>query len=266
MFNKMNARWLAIAFAVLLLVALFVFFINDDKKDQSFKSELTDFNVEEVDKMNIFQPNGADPLYFEKNAEGIWTVMEGDNAYNASEQKMVNMLNSLKDLKAKRLAAKGEKSWSKYDVNDSLAIRVEVLSGNKGLAHVYIGKFKYSQAPAQAQNPYQQGQGTMTNFVRLAEEEEVYVTDGFLKMTFQGDVESFRNQIVTELKKEDIGQINVETFGNGFSLKKNDDAWLMDGIAAESILPTPSRLRNFETVFLVYDPESFRGESKKSYL
>lgn len=229
----MNTKWLAIAFAILLVSVLFVFFFRNDKNNQSFKSELTKFEVERVDEMHIYPSNNGEPMHFLKTDEGNWKLSVENNTYNASAQKLTAMLNSIASLKAKRLAAKREKSWPKFDVNDSLAVRVEVKADNESLAHIFIGKFKFSQAP-QSNNPYQRNQGSMTSFVRLDGEDEVYAVEGFLKMTFEGDVISFRDQKVINVNKNEIGRIDVTNYGERFTLQKNEDTWLLDGIAADS--------------------------------
>lgn len=232
MFNRINIKTLSIVFGVLLIVVLLSQLLGNGHKNQSFNSQLTDFNVDQVNGVVIIPKVNGEEVRFEKQGQN-WMVSQGDQTFNADNKQIANMLESIAHLKAKRLASKNESGWEKYKVTDSLAVQVDVSGDDGELAHLYIGKFSYSQPP-KSQNPYQQNQGVMTSFVRLADEEETYAVDGFLKMSFDKDIKNYRDQSIINIPKDEIAQVKVVQPNGNFLLKKSGDLWMMDGVAADS--------------------------------
>ena len=107
------------------------------------------------------------------------------------------------------------------------------MGAKKALADVYIGKFSYTQ-PAQPANPYQRPQGTMSTFVRLNGEKEVYAVDGYLSMTFNRSITDYRDSKVLQVQKDKIQQISVTNPGGNYTLTHNNDLWMIDGLQTDS--------------------------------
>jgi hypothetical protein len=75
----------------------------------------------------------------------------------------------------------------------------------------------------------------MTSYVRVEGENEVYAVDGFLKMSYQADVNSYRNKLLVNVDKNDISRLVFKYPENvQFTLNKSEDQWLMDGEKADS--------------------------------
>jgi len=232
MFNRINMKSVSVIFGVLLVLVLISLFIGNDRKNSSFKSQLTDFVVDEAKEIVIIPKLDGEEIRLEKEGE-IWKVKQAGQTFNADDVQVNNMLKSIAHMKAKRLASKSEKGWKKYEVNDSLAVQVEVNGDSGPLAHLYIGKFSFSQSP-QSKYSNQQSRGVMTNFVRLAGEDETYAVDGYLQMAFNRDLKNYRDQHVVNIPKDEIEQVKVDQPGGGFVLKKSGDVWMIDGVAADS--------------------------------
>jgi hypothetical protein len=232
MFNKLNSKHLLIVFAVLLGMVLISLIGKNNKKNQSFKSELTDFDTATVTSVSIFPKSGGDLITLEKK-NGRWMVVDKNGSYSADAFQIKNILGSISSMKAIRLAAKGKDRWQEFEVTDSLGTRVKVNSGKKTLADIYIGKFSYKQANG---NPYmQRQQGTMTSFVRLSAEKNIYAVDGFLSMTFNRSVSEFRNRTISTIDKNSISRIQFSQPNDNFSIIKNGNIWMIDGLNADSI-------------------------------
>jgi len=265
MFNKISIKTLSIVFGILLIGVLLNQIVGNGHKNQSFKSQLTDFDIDQVSEIVIKPKMGGEEVLFEKKGQN-WMVSQTEQTFNADNKQIANMLESIAHLKAKRLASKSENGWKKYEVTDSLAVQVEVNGDNGELANLYIGKFSYSQPP-QSQNPYQQNQGVMTSFVRLADEDETYAVDGFLKMSFNKDIKNYRDQSVINIPKNEIAQVKVVQPNGDFVLKKSGDLWLMDGLAADSAATAQyiSKLANLKSRdFLA--PEQFSAPNSNYVL
>jgi hypothetical protein len=199
---------------------------------RSFKSELSQFDPSAVSQFHIYPKAGGERISFRKSGER-WTVSDASGAFNADGAQVDRMLQSISGLRALRLAAREKEDWKKYEVSDSLGIRVEVLDGEKEVADLVLGRFSYAQ-PSGPVNPYQQQQGTMTTYVRLNKEKEVYAVDGFLAMSFNGQLKSFRDPRVLQLATSDMQRISISGMGPDFSLVHQDSLWLLNGVEADS--------------------------------
>lgn len=236
MFNKVSVKNLTIVFIVLLALVAFDSMIGTDKLDRSFSSELTSFDSASVTQI-IVHPKGGDKSFSFEKQNNRWLIVNENGKHNADHSQINSMITSLYGLKAKRLAAKSKDKWTKYELDDSLSIRVELKGAEGMLADIYVGKFSYTQPPRQAQqNPYmqQRQQGIMTSYVRIGNEEDVYAVDGFLSMTFGRRPEDFRDSRLLHTEKDSIARISFDLAGNTYQLVKNDSIWMVNGLLADS--------------------------------
>jgi len=112
---------------------------------------------------------------------------------------------------------------------------VQVEAGKKHATDLYIGKFSYSQPPQQAMSPYGgRQQGTMTSYVRLAGEKEVFAVEGFLRMMFSRSASEFRDRTLLQVSGNELSRIAIQTPGEQFSLTKSENNWMVHGLLADS--------------------------------
>lgn len=232
MFNRFKVRNLYVVFGILLVLVVFTALPGNQHRARSFKSELSQFDPATVNQFHIYPKAGGERISFRKS-DNSWTVFDASGEYNADGTQVDRMLESISDLRALRLAAREKDAWEKYEVTDSLGIRVEVLEGEKEMADLILGKFSYAQ-PSGPVNPYQQQQGTMTTYLRLNKEKEVYAVNGFLAMSFSGQVNNFRDRKVLQLNENDLQSISISGGGSDFALVHQDSLWLLNGVEADS--------------------------------
>ncbi len=233
MFNKTNTKQLVIAFVVLLALVLIGVPLSNKKKSHSFNSDITAFDTAFVKSFTIYPKAGGDLITFTRK-ENNWFVADKSGEFNADNKGVENMLVTLSHIKAKKLVANKKDSWKKYEVTDSLGTRVKVTGDKKALADIVVGKFSYTQAKQPSNNPYQRQQGTMTSFVRLTKDKEVYGVDGYLSMNFNRSIKDFRDNEIIQLKKENISSISMTGPKGSYTLSNSDSLWLADGIEADS--------------------------------
>jgi hypothetical protein len=143
-------------------------------------------------------------------------------------------------MKSERVAATEETKWKEYEVTDSTATRIMLYNDSKLLVDLYVGKFNYVQPPqGQAQqNPYQQqSKGKMSTYVRPAGDKEVYVVEGFIKMSIQANVNTYRDKTLFASNKDDLTKIAFN-YPNGerFILSKEGTKWFLNGQPTDSVL------------------------------
>ncbi len=228
MFKKMNIKSLTIVFVVLLAIVVLLRISENKKGERSFRKDLVNFDVANVSGISIIPKADKEQVNLTRQAVG-WKVGNTDKSYNADETMVDNMLNDLLKLVPKRVAATSEDKWNDFEVTDSLATRVIVKDGKNVLADIFIGKFSYQQP----KNQYQR-QGTMTSFVRLAGDEIIYAVDGFLSMTYNRDINSYRNKYLIKTQKENLNKLTFNYPDSSFTMLKENDKWMISGLLADS--------------------------------
>jgi hypothetical protein len=238
MFRKLNLKTLVIILTVLVAI----YFIADmvGGNDRTFRSEIVKVDTANVTDIYIsILKDKAEIRLKRTGGPADWEVSSAGSSFVADPNIVKNILAQFTEMKPERIAATSKDKWAQFEVSDSTGTHVIVKDGNSELANVYVGKFSYSQPPAQAQqqqNPYQQQQrGKMTSFIRVNKEDEVYAVEGFLKMTYQKDINSYRQKSLVNVNKDDLTRLvfNYPGFST-FSLIKNDTKWLLDGVVADS--------------------------------
>lgn len=234
MFNRIKEIQLIIVLGVLTLILVVPMIAGNSSENRSFMGALTRIDTAAVTSLTLLQSGGEHRIVTRKDGSN-WLVTEGEETWNADNQTIRRMLGTLSGLSAKRLAAKDSDRWDNFEVTDSLGTRVQVFAGKKSVADLYIGKFSYTPPPLQGGQPYmQQQQGTMTSYVRLAGEKEVYAVDGYLRMMFNQRAEEFRDRKVLQFDRNRLSRIAFRLPEEQFSLQKSETRWLLDGIMADS--------------------------------
>ncbi|NJM15844.1 MAG: DUF4340 domain-containing protein [Bacteroidales bacterium] len=234
MYSKINIKTLGLIFAGLLGLVVIVMLADNKKGDRTFKSDLLELDTASVNKITIYpRTNPESFIMLNKKAEG-WEVEADGKVYPADNGSIANMLGELEKMKPKRIAATNKDNWNKFEVTDSLSTRVALYAGKGKEQTFYIGKFSYQQ-PSQ-QNPYSYNQqGTMTSYVRIGGEKEVYAVDGFLSMTFNREAKDLRNKTVIAANSKDVTRLSFQyPADSSYSLYLENNNWMTDGIMADS--------------------------------
>ena len=221
--------------AVLVLVYLGVEFFGGKSRSSSFKAELVEIDTAKVSKLIIESKGESLELIKENN---VWKVSIGDGKYaEAQESNVKSTLNSLLTIKPSRIVAKDSEKWKDYQV-DSAGTRVQVFEGSKNTLDLVIGRFGFNQQAMQQQQQQMMGGRGMQQFfsyVRLQNEEEVYVADNFMGMSINSDAGGYRNKQLLSLTTDIISQIQFNyPADSGFVLSKIDSAWSIFGNQPDS--------------------------------
>ena len=223
MFRKINFKILTTIFVVLLIVVVFIEIIDSRKGNRTFKSDLVEVVADEVTSIELYPKvtDGNLIKLFKENEE--WKVESEGSKYNADQSSANRMIAELNNMKPKSVAASNKDRWEQFEVTDSLGTRVKLFKGTDLLANVIIGKFSFSQPR------------NMTSYVRLNGEKEVYGVDGMLGMSFNRNLDAFRDQTVINSNKTDWKRLSfIYPADSSFVLERMGDQWMTDGIKADS--------------------------------
>jgi hypothetical protein len=234
MYKKSAITKLFIVFAFLLAVVVLVLLTDQKKGKRTFRSDL--FDADTADITSIIIQSGkvhGEALTFVKEASE-WMLKSDDKKFHADDNMIHEILRTLNDLKAERVAATDKSRWKEFEVEDSLATKVLVKKGKKTISCIYVGKFSY-QMPKNA-NPYDYyQQPKISTFVRVDNDKIVYVAEGFLSMIFNRSINDYRNQVMIRGNTNDWNRLTFTYPGDSsFTLTKNKGKWIIDGFVVDS--------------------------------
>lgn len=214
---KTSNKNLFILFGILLLALVVVQFTRQKGRSKSLRSELISIDTSRVTGVTILSPRGEVELI--KTLQG-WVAKSGDINKPTRENAVEAMLDHLNTIKPGRLTARKEEKWRDYAV-DSTGTRVRVYDQGEVLTDIVLGRFGT------------EGQRSFHTFVRLYDEENVYVANNFMKMNVYEDVNDYRDNYVLRLRKDTLVSVSFHYLDSAFTLVK-DGAWYVDNQPADS--------------------------------
>jgi len=231
MFKKLNLKTLLIILAV--LAGIYLISTLSGNKERSFRSVIAEVDTAKVTDIKI-RSEKLD-LTLRRTGEFSWEINSDGKNYTADRGVVRTILGQFVSMRPERVAATTSEKWNDYEVDKESSVRVTLKGGSKTLADLYIGKFSFTQPPQSGmQNQMQQQRGKMTSFVRHADGDNVYAVDGFLKMTYQDDLNAYRVKSLVRVNKEDITNIEFKYPNMQMSLAKEDEKWFLNGLPADS--------------------------------
>lgn len=223
MFRKVTINLLAVVFVVLLAVVVLVQVIDSQKGNRTFKSDLVEVVAEDVNILELYPKAAGGKLIklIKQNEE--WKVESEGKTFNADQSIPGRMISELNNMKPKSVAATSKERWEQFEVTDSLGTRVKLFNGPDLLADVIIGKFSFSQPR------------NMTSYIRLTEDKEVYGVEGMLGMSFNRNLDSFRDRTVIKSNKNDWIKLSFSyPADSSFVLEKKGEKWMIGEMETDS--------------------------------
>ncbi len=155
-------------------------------------------------------------------------------------------------VKPKRLAARGESKWAEFQV-DSSGTRVQVFEGDDKTLDIIFGRFSYQAQPK-----------SISTYVRLANDVDVYEVDGFLSITFNQGPDAFRDPTIVKSDFKKWQQLEFKyPADSSFTLVKNNGKWFINGTETDSVktINYLRRLANYSRNKFADDVEIADNES-----
>ena len=223
MYRKLNIKILAIIFSILMIVVVLIEMADFRKGGRTFREELVDVSPDEVTSLEISPKVEGNKVIKLLKESDSWFVESGDKRYRADPSLPSAMINELNSMKPESVVATGDERRVQYEVTDSLGTRVKLFSGNNLLADLIIGKFSFSQPQK------------MTSYIRLEGDKVIYGVDGMLGMSFNRNVDSFRDRTVIKSNSSDWSRLVYKyPADSSFTLEKAAEGWTVNGQPADS--------------------------------
>jgi hypothetical protein len=223
MVNRLSIKTLGITFFVLLVVVA-IFLIYDAKHgESSFRYNIVSVDTASVTSISIFPKsfNHKEVKIFKEGS--LWKVNPaGSKTVGVPFPKVQELLIQLTSIKPLRVAAQSADKWDEFKV-DSSGTRVKVFEGNKNTLDMTIGKFTYQQPKS------------MTTYIRVSGDDNVYLVNGFLDFSFNHNADYFRDDNVI---KDDYENWSKLTFtypaDSSYQLVKTNGHWEINGKGVDS--------------------------------
>lgn len=188
--KKINNKILAIGLVVLVGIFVLVRVFRTPKLESNIRKELVSLEVPKVTEVRLSSPDSSIQLMKE---EGKWNVVWGQNKYEADSGAVARMLQTIQLIEATRMISRKKEKWADFKV-DSTGTHVSVYYGSNKEADFLVGSLGFNQNPGSG-GQFGQGMSPYTH-VRLSDEDEVYVVDGFLGGMIPTGLSSWRKKPV----------------------------------------------------------------------
>jgi len=226
MLKKFSNTQLIIGLVLLVGAVVVIKIIGSDKNERTFRSELVDIDTATVTAITIYPKSkpGEEVKLIQDNT-GNWQVKlaEGGQA-PVNRDRIKEVLLQLINLKPKRLAARSEDKWPEYEVTEA-ATRVKVSEDGETTLDLLIGKFSFQQQTR-----------SMSTYVRLVDEPEVYVVDGALGMSLNQGAEAWRDKTIIKADFKTWTKLDYQLpAGSSYAVEQVEGRWLVDGQPADSM-------------------------------
>ncbi len=261
--NK-NTIYLIVLIALIGFYLLFKFVIKP-APDSNFDLNALSVDTSRVAAITIKQPSKK-AIKLSQIGEK-WNVSQADKTAEADIRAVKGIHSVLADMKIQNIAATSPDKWKEFHLTDSLATEVQLFDkSGKIIKDFYLGKFSYKQN----KNPYERSYGnnvTGLTYVRLAGKNESFIVNGFLPMSFTREFNSFRNQTVLHLNKNDIDKIVFDyPADTGFVVSKKDSlGWFVNNTDSVDRSKVSQYLNSISTIRESNFDDSFKPANKAKY-
>lgn len=234
MAGKFKNRNLIIIFAILVVLFFAGRYFKNKKYQQTLKTDLVNIDTSKIDLVLLYPQSGnKEEVSFLRKGHG-WTVSSGEVTADAGKGNVRNIFSDLVTLKADQLVTRDPDRWAEFHLTDSLGTRLVLKEGKKTRLDMMIGKFDYK--PGQGgYGGYGGNQGRGLTYVRLTDENDVYIVEGYLAMTFNQPFRNWRDQTILRADKANITKVSYDyPMDSGFVLTMQDSVWMVDGMQPDS--------------------------------
>jgi hypothetical protein len=171
MFSKLSTRTLLILMAILAAVVWFTYFNDSNQDDSTFRTVFMELDTTALTAIQLYPKaqNGEEISFTNKGDH--WELTDGKVTTQADSQTVQGLIREFANLKSQSLAANSKDQWEAFQVGDTSATRVKLVTPGKTY-DVMVGKFGYNE----------QSRNGLT-YVRMYDEDEVYTVSGFLSFT-----------------------------------------------------------------------------------
>ncbi|TRZ77219.1 DUF4340 domain-containing protein [bacterium] len=195
---------LAIVLGILIVVTATASIISNGKQDDKNGEALITANIREANKIEIIKGEEIQEL---SKVENKW-VVSSKSGVNADQAVVNEMINKAEEITKNDLASTNPEKKSSFEVDES-GVEIKMYSGDSLITDFFVGKA---------------GADFNSTYVRLAEEDDVYLTKNYIRMHF--DKSDFRDLAILDFDKDQVSEIKIDQKEKEITiLLKEDGQW-----------------------------------------
>lgn len=225
MFKKISSQKLLIIFVILLVLAAIFIYIDSTSEVRTFKKNIVDIDTAKVTSISIYpkSTNHKEVRLFKQGNN--WMVqLENNKTAPAEESKLKNLLTQLAGIKTSSVAGQDESKWAEYQV-DTSGTRVKIFEGSDNTLDIILGKFSYQQQTR-----------SMSTFVRVRGDDNIYEVANFMGFSFNQKPDAFRNNYIINDDMNNWKSISYTyPADSSFTLVKDTTGhWIINNVRTDS--------------------------------
>lgn len=221
--RKINNKILAIALLVLVAAWVLTRLFRTPTLDSNLRKELVSLDTAAVTEIRILPSNARESVIKLTRAGNKWTVEKDQKKFDADASSARNVLELMGKLQADRMVSRKKEKWESFNVGEK-STNVSFFKGTDQLANVHIGKSGFNQSTG---GMY--GGGPYT-YIRLSDEDEVYVVNSFLESTLNRPFSDWRDRSFLRIPKDLITKVAFTyPADSSFVIEKKDSVWVSAG-------------------------------------
>ncbi|OFY70294.1 MAG: hypothetical protein A3G23_09165 [Bacteroidetes bacterium RIFCSPLOWO2_12_FULL_37_12] len=219
MLKKISLTQLGIIFVILLGSVFIIEYFFTGTKSSTLQGVEINFDPATVTEMRMYprsEKGQQEIRVIKENNEWKLILPKDKNKKVAADaEKINNAFGELKKISAERLVSDDESQWNEYQVTDTNGTRVELMENSKKVLDIIIGKFSFKN------------QREFSTYFRMKSDKRVFITPAFLDMTFNREVNTWRNGKVINSESDNWKKVSLEYPDSSFTLTKDKNKWNM---------------------------------------
>jgi hypothetical protein len=229
--KKINNKVLVIGLACLIGIFIISKLFRSPKLEGNIRKELVSLDTADITEIRMATKGDQPKVIKLIKQKGKWMVTQDDKSYPADKPVVGNVLSTVANLSAERMVSRKKDKWEDYEVGEK-STDVSIYAGSSLEAEFRVGKTGFNQKQSSGQFG---GQGMEAyTYVRLADEDEVYMVNGFLEPTFTRGLNDFRDHSFLKFSPDDVVKVTFTyPADSSFVLEKRDSLWVVPGRAAD---------------------------------
>src|SRR3990167_3491681 len=202
MLKKISLTQLGIIFVILLGSVFIIEYFFTGTKSSTLQGVEINFDPATVTEMRMYprsEKGQQEIRVIKENNEWKLILPKDKNKKVAADaEKINNAFGELKKISAEQLVSDDESQWNEYQVTDTNGTRVELMENSKKVLDIIIGKFSFKN------------QREFSTYFRMKSDKRVFITPAFLDMTFNREVNTWRNGKVINSESDNWKKVSLE--------------------------------------------------------
>ncbi len=207
----MKARTTVILFGIFIILLVFVYLFEGPLSERTQKKEkgvialFPDFNKDKATKIAV--KSATQEVSLERKGKG-WLI-SGTDDFTADPKLINGALDTVKYFNRENIASKNPEKQELFEVVPGKGVEVNISdAGQKMLAHFYIGKT---------------GPDFFSIYLRKETSDEVLLTAGLIKATFDKSVKDWRDKTIFSFPPDSLTHLTLKTSQEEIALKKDEN-------------------------------------------